>query len=77
MLCAFLLIMNCFCFRQSSQSKHEYSAVKTDGGNDKFKGENRIRNGGYLACKRNLDDNERYELRSQLGDIGYRPDKNW
>ncbi|XP_050297671.1 slowpoke-binding protein isoform X2 [Anthonomus grandis grandis] len=63
--------------RQSSQSKHEYSAVKTDGGNEKFRGENKIKNDSYLACKRNLDDNERYELRGQLGDIGYRVDKNW
>ncbi|XP_066255796.1 slowpoke-binding protein isoform X2 [Euwallacea similis] len=63
--------------RQSSQSKHEYSAIKTDGGNEKFKAESKIRSGAFLVCKRNLDNNDRYELISQLGDIGFRADKNW
>ncbi|ERL90137.1 hypothetical protein D910_07491, partial [Dendroctonus ponderosae] len=62
---------------QSSQSKHEYSAVKTEGGNDKFRGENKIRNNALLACKKKFIDNERYDLISQLGDIGFRSDKNW
>ncbi|KAH1025917.1 hypothetical protein HUJ05_010537 [Dendroctonus ponderosae] len=65
------------CKRQSSQSKHEYSAVKTEGGNDKFRGENKIRNNALLACKKKFIDNERYDLISQLGDIGFRSDKNW
>uniref|UniRef100_A0AAR5QA89 Protein kinase domain-containing protein n=1 Tax=Dendroctonus ponderosae TaxID=77166 RepID=A0AAR5QA89_DENPD len=71
---AFLIIRKC---RQSSQSKHEYSAVKTEGGNDKFRGENKIRNNALLACKKKFIDNERYDLISQLGDIGFRSDKNW
>lgn len=73
----FIFNKRIFFSRQSSQSKHEYSAVKTDGGNEKFKSENRIRSGAYLSCKRNLDHNERYELISQLGEIGFRADKNW
>ncbi|CAG9773920.1 unnamed protein product [Ceutorhynchus assimilis] len=71
---AIFLIRRC---RQSSQIKHEYSAVQTEGGTEKFRAENRIRNGAFLACKRNLDDNERYELTNQLNDVGYRAEKNW
>ncbi|KAF7279329.1 hypothetical protein GWI33_007419 [Rhynchophorus ferrugineus] len=63
--------------RQSSQSKYEYSAVKTDTGNEKFRPDTKVRNGTFLTIKRNLEDSERYELKLQLGDIGYRPDKNW
>lgn len=62
---------------QSSQSKHEYSAVKTDGGTEKFRAESKVRNDAFLACKRNLDNNTRYELLSQLSEIGSRSDKNW
>ncbi|XP_060521761.1 slowpoke-binding protein-like isoform X3 [Cylas formicarius] len=63
--------------RQSGQIKHEYSAVKTDCGNDGFSGNDQVKNGAFLACKRNLDNSDRYELRSHLGNIGSRPEKNW
>ncbi|XP_030745023.1 slowpoke-binding protein-like, partial [Sitophilus oryzae] len=63
--------------RQSTQPKFEYSAVKTDAGNDKYRPESTIRNGVFVAVKRNLEDSERYELRAQLGEIGHRAEKNW
>ncbi|CAH1993719.1 unnamed protein product [Acanthoscelides obtectus] len=62
--------------RQTGLPKHEYSALKTDGG-DKCKEEKQIRNGVYLVCKQHLENNDRYELKSQLEDIGSRNDKHW
>ncbi|KAJ8946809.1 hypothetical protein NQ314_008794, partial [Rhamnusium bicolor] len=62
---------------QSGLPKHEYSALKTDSGNEKFKGEKQIRNGAFMTCKHYLTNNERYELKTQLDDIGSRADKHW
>ncbi|XP_072394036.1 slowpoke-binding protein isoform X2 [Diabrotica undecimpunctata] len=63
--------------QQGSVQKHEYSALKTDGGNEKFRGERQIRNGAFITCRNNLENNERYELKTQLDDIGSRADKHW
>ncbi|XP_074027610.1 slowpoke binding protein isoform X3 [Leptinotarsa decemlineata] len=63
--------------RQSGVQKHEYSALKTDSGSEKFKGEKQIRNGAFMTCKQYLENNERYELKTQLDDIGSRADKYW
>ncbi|KAG5885642.1 hypothetical protein JTB14_012071 [Gonioctena quinquepunctata] len=63
--------------RQSGLPKHEYSALKTDSGIEKFKGEKQIRNGAFMICKQHLESNERYELKTQLDDIGSKPDKHW
>ncbi|CAG9856715.1 unnamed protein product [Phyllotreta striolata] len=54
---------------QSPVRKHEYSALKTDGGCEKFKIERQIRNGAFVACRNNLENNDRYELKTQLDDI--------
>ncbi|XP_063916667.1 slowpoke-binding protein isoform X2 [Zophobas morio] len=63
--------------RSSGGSKHEYSALKTDGGNEKFRAEQQIRDGVFMACKHYLSNNDRYELKVQLGEIGSRTDKHW
>ncbi|CAH0564179.1 unnamed protein product [Brassicogethes aeneus] len=67
-----------FSRRSSTVQKHEYSALKTDGGStETCKYEVQIRNGAFMTCKQYLANNERYELKTQLGDIGTRPDKHW
>ncbi|XP_019868713.1 slowpoke-binding protein isoform X2 [Aethina tumida] len=64
--------------RSSTVQKHEYSALKTDGGStDKCRYEQQIKNGAFMTCKHYLQNNERYELKTQLGDIGTRNDKHW
>ncbi|CAH1116176.1 unnamed protein product, partial [Phaedon cochleariae] len=65
------------CRQSSGLPKHEYSALKTDGDNEKLRAERQIRNGAFMSCKQNLEDNERYELKTQLEDIGSRPEKHW
>lgn len=64
-------------FRSSAASKHEYSALKTDGGNEKLQAERQLKNGVYFACRNYLANNERYELKEQLAEIGSRTDKHW
>ncbi|XP_044252578.1 slowpoke-binding protein isoform X2 [Tribolium madens] len=66
-----------FSRRSSGAPKHEYSALKTEGGNEKFRAEQQIRNGVFMACKHYLSNNDRYELKTQLGEIGSRTDKHW
>ncbi|XP_057654084.1 slowpoke-binding protein isoform X2 [Diorhabda carinulata] len=63
--------------QQGSGQKHEYSALKTDGGVEKFREERQIRNGAFITCRNNLENNDRYELKTQLDIIGSRPDKHW
>ncbi|KAL1494076.1 hypothetical protein ABEB36_009730 [Hypothenemus hampei] len=73
-----ILTLTFFLLRRCRQSKHEYSAVQTEAGNgEKFRSESRILSSVFLACKRNLDRNERYKLKAELGDIGFRSDKSW
>ncbi|KAJ8959118.1 hypothetical protein NQ318_022375 [Aromia moschata] len=42
-----------------------------------FLGERQIRNGAFVTCRHYLSNNERYELKTQLDDIGSRTDKHW
>lgn len=68
----------CFvAFRSSSVPRHEYSALRLEGINERGKLENQIRNGAFSACRQYLAENERYQFRTQLGDIGSRTDKHW
>ncbi|XP_045476792.1 slowpoke-binding protein isoform X2 [Harmonia axyridis] len=66
-----------FVKRSSSTQKHEYSALKTDGGCEKYRLEKQAKTGTFLACKQYLADNDRYELNGQLCNLGSRVDKHW
>ncbi|XP_025829573.1 slowpoke-binding protein isoform X2 [Agrilus planipennis] len=61
----------------SSVPRHEYSALRTDSGSERHKLEKQIRNGVFSICKEFLSMSDRYEFRTQLGDIGSRADKHW
>ncbi|XP_044758516.1 slowpoke-binding protein isoform X3 [Coccinella septempunctata] len=66
-----------FTKRSASTQKHEYSALKTDGGCEKYRLEKQAKSGAFLALKQYLADNDRYELNSQLCNIGSRVDRHW
>ncbi|KAK9888103.1 hypothetical protein WA026_000378 [Henosepilachna vigintioctopunctata] len=70
-------VMVLFSKRSSATQKHEYSALKTEGGNEKYRLEKQVRSGAFLACKQYLANNNRYELSNQLCDIGSRVDRHW
>ncbi|KAL3274076.1 hypothetical protein HHI36_015494 [Cryptolaemus montrouzieri] len=61
----------------SVTQKHEYSALKTDGGGEKYRLDKQVQSGVFMACKQYLANNDRYELNNQMFNVGSRVDRHW
>lgn len=72
-----IIDFNLLHYRSSSVPRHEYSALRLETNNERLPLDKQIIDGKFSVCRHYLRNNDRYEFKTQLGDIGSRTNKHW